>query len=440
MRFDAASLESGRVYHGIDAIPRGRNYNIILYFFESFPAKYLDLEVNGKAVVPNWNRLMRNAFVARNHYANFPLTANAQLSVFASAYDPVFKVPFDIGAAVKNSESLKLVIRDHPDIPLKIMPQILKERGYRNYYFHTWTLGYVGTRRFLRTRRFDEVYEMYQLRQASANNGKMGYGIDDRAMIEPGVRALKKDREKPFFAVFCPLSPHFPYPDPDKEYIITGPREKNATFEEDCRRKYINALQFSDAVLGMLVDRLEAEGLLENTLLFIVADHGQAFLEHKGNFRHRTGIYEENVHVPFLVYNRNLFPRPMAHDGITRHIDIAPTILDILGVGTHRQHQGVSLASRRRQQIAFLHTAWRDDYRGLREGPWKYIIRLRDGVEELYNLRMDPEERNNLVTREPGLCVRYRDMLAASASRRETYYQKLRSGAVLTRTGTGAAK
>ena len=103
MRFDAASLESGRVYPEIDAIPRGRNYNIILYFFESFPAKYLDLEVNGKAVVPNWNRLMRNAFVARNHYANFPLTANAQLSVFASAYDPVFKVPFDIGAAVKNS-------------------------------------------------------------------------------------------------------------------------------------------------------------------------------------------------------------------------------------------------------------------------------------------------------------------------------------------------
>jgi len=425
MRFDAASLESGRVYHGIDAIPRGRNYNIILYFFESFPAKYLDLEVNGKAVVPNWNRLMRNAFVARNHYANFPLTANAQLSVFASAYDPVFKVPFDIGAAVKNSESLKLVIRDHPDIPLKIMPQILKERAYRNYYFHTWTLGYVGTRRFLRTRRFDEVYEMYQLRQASANNGKMGYGIDDRAMIEPGVRALKKDREKPFFAVFCPLSPHFPYPDPDKEYIITGPREKNATFEEDCRRKYINALHFSDAVLGMLVDRLEAEGLLENTLLFIVADHGQAFLEHKGNFRHRTGIYEENVHVPFVIYNKKLFDDPVIFNGITSHIDILPTVQDILGLPALPDQEGLSMLSSHREQMALLQTYAPDHIMGVRDGKWKYLYNYNRRAAELYDLTADAGEQNNLAAEMPDVARRYHAVVERSYRHRVEYYKRV---------------
>ena len=72
LRLNTASLESGRVCPDINNIPRGKNYNILLYFLESFPVKYLNLKVKGKAVVPNWHRLARNALVARNHYANFP--------------------------------------------------------------------------------------------------------------------------------------------------------------------------------------------------------------------------------------------------------------------------------------------------------------------------------------------------------------------------------
>ncbi len=425
LRFDAASLESARVHPRIDAIPRGTGYNIVLYFFESFPAKYLDLEVNGARVVPNWDRLSRNAFVASKHYANFPLTANAQLSIFASAYDPVFKAPFEPGAPEKNSESLKLIIKNYPNIPLKTMPEILKDRGYRTLYFHTWTLGYVGTRRFLQRRKFDKLYEMRQLSRMSEFNGKMGYGIDDRSMIEPSIRELKKDTSKPFFAVYCPLSPHFPYPLPDDKYVITGPRKGSATFEEECKRKYINLLHYSDAVMGTLMDRLEEEGLLENTLVFIVADHGQAFLEHRGNFRHRTGIYEENVHVPFIIHSKKFFPGPVIFDGITSHIDILPTIQDLLGLPALPEQEGLSMLAPRREQMALFQTYGPDHLMGLRDGKWKYIYNYTRGPAELYDLSADPGEQSNLADEFPEVKERYHAVIEKSYRHRVDFYKKI---------------
>lgn len=430
LRFNTDSLESNRVYPEIYAIPRGKNYNIILYFFESFPAKYLDLEVNGKLVVPTWQRLMQNAFVARNHYANFPLTANALFSVFASAYDPILKEPFEPGK-IKNSETLTLVVKNYPEIPLVMLPELLKDKGYRTYYFHTWTLGYVNTRRFLQKRKFDVVLDMHQLKASSQYNQKLGYGIDDRALIEPTVRELKAANARPFFAVYCPLSPHFPYPIPEEKFDIAGPAQKNATFEEDCKRKYINSLHYSDAVLGMIIDRLEAEGLLENTLVFVFADHGQAFLEHKGNFRHRLGIYEENVHVPFIIYNKKLFPLKIEFNGITSHVDIAPTIIDILGLPPLQHQEGISMLSRRREQMALFQTYGPDHMMGVRDDRWKYLYNFTKGKAELYDVLADPEEKKNLAETMPEVARRYHKVVEESHRYRIEFYKKLIHGSGL---------
>ncbi len=426
-RFNTDSIESSIVHPGSEAIPRGKNYNIIFYFFESFPSKYIDLEIHGRRVAPNWRRLMQNAFVARNHYANFPLTANALFSVFASAYDPILKEPFEPGK-IKNSETLTLVVKNYPEISITMLPEILKGRGYRTYYFHTWTLGYVGTRRFLQKRKFDVVLDMHQLKLASSYNQKLGYGIDDRALIEPSMRALTSDRSTPFFAVYCPLSPHFPYPIPEDKFDIAGPPQKNATFEEDCKRKYINSLHYSDAVLGMLIDRLEAEGLLENTLVVIFADHGQAFLEHKGNFRHRLGIYEENVHVPCIIYNKKLFPATVEFHGITSHIDIAPTILDILGLPPLAHQEGISMFSRRREQMAIFQTYGPDHMMGVRDTRWKYLYNYTKNTVELYDVIADSDEKDNLVEKLPEVAKKYHAVLEKSYRHRIEFYKALMKG------------
>ncbi len=422
LRLNTASLESGRVCPDINNIPRGKNYNILLYFLESFPVKYLNLKVKGKAVVPNWHRLARNALVARNHYANFPLTANALLSVLTSAYDPVFKTPFPPGVR-KNSETLRLVVKHYPDMPLKTMSEILKARGYRNLYVHTWRLSYVGTRRFLQNRKFDTLIDINQLRRAPSYNIKLGYGVDDRAMIEPGIQELKRDRSKPFFAVFCPMSPHFPYPIPDLKYNLTGPVKHAPKTMPYYRQKYINSLHYGDAVLGMLMDRLEAEGLLDNTLVFIVADHGQAFWEHRGNFRHRTGIYEENVHVPFMIYSKKFFKNTVYYDGVTRHIDILPTVQDVLGIKARPEQEGLSLLSPRPEQMALFQTYGPNHVMGVRDGRWKYLYDFDRRVPELYDLSTDPDEKKNLAEAKPELAKRYQARLVESYYHRINYYK-----------------
>ncbi|MCX7679881.1 MAG: sulfatase-like hydrolase/transferase [Spirochaetes bacterium] len=424
---NTTSLESDQTYPMQNVIPRGKKYNIILYFFESFPAKYFDFKINGKYVVPNWRRLSENAFVAQNHYANFPLTANALFSVFASAYDPILKEPFEPGK-IKNSETLTLVVKNYPTIPLKMLPETLKEHGYRTLYFHTWTLGYVGTRRFLQQRKFDVIMDMHQLKTMSPHNQKLGYGIDDRALIEPSIAVLNANRNTPFFAVYCPLSPHFPYPIPDESFNIAGPPQKNATFEEDCKRKYFNSLYYSDAILGMIIDRLEKENLLEDTLVFVFADHGQAFLEHKGNFRHRLGIYEENVHVPFLIYNKKLFPSKIEFNAVTSHIDIAPTVLDVLGIPPLPHQEGISMFAKKRAQMAIFQTYAPDHIMGVRDDRWKYLFNFTKKISELYDLSCDPAEQHNLASEKIDIVRRYHKVIEASYQHRINFYKVVMNG------------
>ena len=403
------SLENRREYRRDVTLPRKR-YNIILYMFESFPSEYLGMNVNGIPVTPVWDRLRRNAFSALNHYANNPLSANALINILASAHEP---------------SGGRLLIERYPRVPLKTLPDILHDAGYRTVHVHTGGLAYAGQDRFLKNRGYDSIMDYFHLRKISPGFRDVGWGIDERAMIDPALTFIKKDPSRPFLAVFQPVNPHHPYAVPGKEFDISGEVPRNAPEWTRSWHKYVDSLHYADAVLGALVDRLEEEGLMENTLLFLVADHGEAFYQHRQNYNHPFFIYQENVHVPFLIYNRNLFRVQHRFMGVSRHVDILPTILDLLGLPSGDAHQGVPLFGRRREQMALLHTAWRDHYLGVRDGRWKYIIRKRDGFEELYDLNADPRESVNLAGVKKDIVLRYRTVIEITEARKKEYYRNL---------------
>lgn len=409
-RLNTNSIETSRRYQRTDIIPRSGKYNIILYFFESTPHKYLDVKIKGRYVVDTWHRLARNSLNFNNHYANYPLSANALMTVFTSAYD---------------LNSKDMVIEKYPDIKLTSLPQILKSHGYRTCLIHTGGLGYAGQKRFLRTRKLDTIIEYDQLIKSPPYNRQVGWGVDERAMIAPGVEFIERDRSRPFFMVFMPVNPHHPYAIPDSRFRITGDPPDDADYRTKNWYNYLNSLYYSDVSLGMLVDELERRGLMENTLLFLFADHGEAFYQHKMNYNHPLFIYQENVHVPFLIYNRDLFPEARRFNGFTRHIDIAPTILDILGIQPPPEQEGISALSPHREQLALLHTSWKDDYMGVADQRWKYIVRTSDGLEELYDMSEDPEEKKNVISRHPDIAVRYRDFVRKSRSYKDNYFNRI---------------
>jgi len=409
-RLNTDSLASTRSYPRLDIIPRNKQYNIILYFFESTPSRYYDIKINGRYVIETWHRLEQHSLNFQNHYANYPLSANALLSVLTSAYD---------------LDSKDMVIQKYPDIRLRTLPEILKDRGYRTCLIHTGGLGYAGQKRFLMNRKIDEIIEYNQLLKIPPYNRQVGWGIDERAMVKPAVQFIEKNPGKPYLLILLPVNPHHPYAIPDDTFRITGEEQEEPDFRKRNWHHYLNSLHYADVSLGMLVDELERRHLLDDTLLFLFADHGEAFYQHKMNYNHPLFIYDENVRVPFKIYNKRLFQKPEYFDGVSRHIDIPPTLLDVLGIKPPPEQEGISLLSQHREQLALLHTSWKDDYMGIADGKWKYICRTKDMLEELYNIHDDRWETNNIAAKQPEITERYRRFVMKARNHKSEYYRRL---------------
>lgn len=406
------SLVNPRLHRRINNIPRGKEYNIILYFFESTPIAYFDLEINGEKVLPNWHRLKQNSLFVKNHYANFPLSANAMLSAFTSAY---------------SHHSKDLVIQKYSSIKLNSITEILRKNGYTTSVVHTGDLRYAGQRRFLSYRAIDRIIDLPELEKIPPYNYKVGWGVDERAMTAPSIEFLKNRGHKPFFIKYMPVNPHHPYAIPDGFRQITGPVPAGIDYKKRNWLNYLNSLHYADYCLGELIDSLEKEGLMENTILFLVADHGEAFYQHPQNYNHPFFLYEVNVHVPFLIYSKEFFPEPLVYEGISSHVDIPVTMLDILGIQKDKKHEGKSILSSHKEQLAFLHTFWKDDYCGIRDGKWKYIRRMDNGIEELYDLESDPGELKNIKDNHPELTEKFRNYVLNARNYQIEFYRHVLS-------------
>lgn len=403
-RFNSDSLADAGRQPRILFPGRGQRKNIVLYLFEGTASEYVGRQVNGKALTPNWDRLAQNSIRFTNHRASNPLTINALFSILASAYP----LPMD-----------RWAIKDYPDLPVRTLPQILSAAGYRTAIFNTGYFKYGGQIHFLRGRSFDVIADVNQLRRPPFTQ-TLNWGIDDRALIDPAVSFAKKQKS-PFFILLKPETPHHPYDIPEPRFAITNPNNEKS-FRKRSEAKYLNALHYADHVMGQTVRAFEQAGFAKDTLFFLIADHGEAFGRHRSNYNHPFFLYEENLHVPFLIYNSNLFPRQQKVERPTRHVDLLPTILDILTLRPDRQHQGRSVLRAGRPQIAYFNTTWRNDLFGLKDGDWKLIYNQKTRQTELYNLADDPAETKNLAAIKPQLVERYhRHLLEYRAYQRRWY-------------------
>ena len=132
----------------------------------------------------------------------------------------------------------------------------------------------------------------------------------------------------------------------------------------------------------------------------IGGDHGEAFGEH-GQLAHGFSVYDEEVHIPLLIVNRKMFPQPRVVNSLARQIDIAPTLLDLLGIAEPAQWQGQSLLSGPPPARAYMFASDSDFRFGLIEGNEKYIYNYDSNRSELYDLATDPKERHDLAAIPP---------------------------------------
>jgi len=132
-------------------------------------------------------------------------------------------------------------------------------------------------------------------------------------------------------------------------------------------------------------------------------------------------IYDEDVRVPLMIWSPRAYATPRRSPVIGSHMDLAPTITDLAGVPPAPEWQGRSLFDTGRRNRAYFYVAEDEFMLGVREGNWKYILNIRDGSHELFDLTTDADEQRNVAALHPDVCTRLRRRLAAwtEANRRQ---------------------
>jgi arylsulfatase A-like enzyme len=286
---------------------------------------------------------------------------------------------------------------------------------------------------------------------------------EDRATDSAGLNRilfpwLERHRDEPFFLYAHATDPHAPYrPPPGFEEKFANPPE-SPEFDRDFTRlkkialsrggfgvsralclnsgidpdrflrraidRYDGKILHNDRSIERLASKLRDLGILDNTLIVVVSDHGEEFWEH-GWTGHGQSLYQELAHGVLLMWNPKLIPSPRRIAEPVQLIDVMPTVLDLLGIKIPAVVQGRSLApfavgkpfqSRGPVMTSrFAHPYSQHDEMlpenhidslALLDAGWKLIYREK-GKEfglnkvELYDRRADPADATNVAAQHP---------------------------------------
>ncbi len=189
-----------------------------------------------------------------------------------------------------------------------------------------------------------------------------------------------------------------------------APSDYHAPFPgKDDRSQYLNAIHYTDHAVGLLIDMLARKGLLEDTLIAVTGDHGEAFGDlHKLNFVHKNFINEENIRSFLLLSGARWgLTEPVRSSRIAANGDIMPTLLAYVGAPDPSLPGRDLLAeSLELRKVFFFKNALPEQW-GLRDGKWKFVGEIRTGKAELYDLSKDPQEQTNLAVQEKARVEQY---------------------------------
>ncbi|HSD27636.1 MAG TPA: sulfatase-like hydrolase/transferase [Vicinamibacteria bacterium] len=350
--------------------------NVLLVTLDTTRADRLGCYGYAPARTPHLDRLATEGVRFATAIAPAPITLPSHSSILTGLY------PFEHG--VRNNGNFYLADR------FETLATRLKARGYR-------TAAFVGS--FILDRRYglDHGFDVYDDRmegeyaqvvalQAERRGDRtalaLGRWIDERA----------KEPEAPFFAWLHLYDPHEPY---------RPPRPFRDLFPKD---PYDGEIAFADAVVASVLDRLRGAALLDRTLVVVTGDHGESLGDH-GETTHSMFIYEAAIRVPLVLWRPGLLPAGRVVEDPVRLVDVAPTILDLLGapaLAAPHARSLVGLVEGRTEgspRPAYSETLLPQFYmnwaplRSFRDGRFKLIDAPRP---ELYDLAADPGESRNL--------------------------------------------
>jgi choline-sulfatase len=379
--------------------PNQRPRNVIVYLVDALRADHLGCYGYGRPVSPRVDAFAREAVLFRHTVAQSSWTRPATTTLLTGLFPRTHGV--NGKRDVLAGEAVTLAER-------------LREQGYR-------TAGFVTNGNVARSFGLGQGFETYELLPQ-----KHSAATDVNAEAAGWLQNQWK-RDAPFFLYLHTVEPHAPYtpPLPFRQRFAPGVRDEGLTrmnvlkrLEEgriaatpELRRNlldlYDSEIAANDAAFGELLDLLGRRGILEDTVIVFVSDHGEEFLEH-GGWEHGRTLHAEMLDVPLIVRVPGLKSGKVVQRQV-QQADVVPTVLDLLGLPVAAGVDGRSLvpwiagdgpAGEDPAETAAF--SWLDQH-GLRAAAvttpgWRLIEdRLPTPGRALYDRRADPGEHRDLT-------------------------------------------
>jgi arylsulfatase A-like enzyme len=396
--------------------------DVILVVWDTTRADHLTPYGYSRDTTPSLNEIAKRGVVFERAYAVAPWTMPSVASIFTGLFTHSHQVDYA-------AEDWSLTL---PDSAVTLA-ELMKANGYQTHFytrhaFHRENEGY--------TQGFDKFDAVYP-----------------GTFVDLTSKALDAAGDKPVFIVLYHLDPHSPYKPPEEHRQWATPGMelniigcgKEREDEDDwagsipwckvhsgevtltpaqythLKGLYDGELQHNDVWMGDLWKMLAKRGTINDTALFFTSDHGEGFDDHpRAKVWHLHG-YDSNLHVPLIAY----YPKRLTPGRVStpvRTIDLYPTIADVAGLSMSHPINGESLVPLTKAKGEARPLVGTSHYDGApmfyRDAEYKLMFSRRGKAwTELYDLRADPGEKNNLAAARPDLVTLVRGRMDAFLAR-----------------------
>ncbi len=358
----------------VDALQR----NVVIISVDCLRADHLGAYGYSRPTSPNIDRFAAESLVFENAYSQGTNTGHSFTSMYRSSYaDDIF------------------------DDRIPSWSRLLGQRGYE-----ATLINAVRTDAWLNAARWAKYTELTKDFSDYHREGDRLW--DAAALTDETIRYFDTlDDSKPRLTWIHYFDCHRPrkrHPDHDFGRSAAGIFDSNVAYV--------------DVHVGRLIEHLRQTGVLDRSIVFFIADHGEAFLEH-GAMDHSNKPYLNNTLVPLIVHTPGVaagrFREPC---GL---VDVGPTALGFAGVEIPNFYRGIDLLEAVRAGALPIRPIVSETPRNLIqspffswalvEWPYKIVYDTRSSTVEVFDIAADPGEQRNLADREPELTERMRTIL-----------------------------
>jgi len=408
--------------------------------------------IGGGGLTPNIDKLAEEALVFKRAFANGPATTQSFASIFTSTY-------FLSHGALKLKKSFKT------------LAEVLEKEGFWTVAFHSnpflsaifgWNRGFREYNQLLegvetptlslirgdfKAKAFRYLVQKTGLERSRGllqflrktfyrlHGCQIPYA-EGKELNSRVFEWVMNNKEKKFFLWMHYMDPHEPFIPPDEYLHGNGIQNRNDALlfnilsglnpsvrqNEELYRLYKSEVAYVDACIGSLQRFLNDHEMSDDSLIVLLADHGQGFMEH-GYFVHPPhSLYNELVHVPLMIYGSE------EAQVVSRNVpllDLAPTILDLLGIDSPTTFLGRSLLSVEQDPLQerpiFIESA-KSDLNNLRFDLRHKIVAcisrnmklITNGVTntvEMYDLQRDFNEEHNIAYIKKETCTELKELI-----------------------------